>query len=297
MICRIALAILACLVSQISADQTGGVQELTGQIPACSDLRQRMASGDTGDGIDLPYMAKMRRLGIARAELEVRSELHGAKPTNIRSSTHLYFRQFDAPDSQITDEQELDALRTSGLEAILDDQAGKLVLAAPVSNGPDFHFTQRKGRWSKVEFLSTPWLRPPQVRLFPGSDSPLDKESALNQAANAGDIIAVKSSLASHKFTQKQLDRALLEAANSTYDNTTVIRMLVHAGANINGQYEESNQYTPLMNAVARPCNIQPLLSNGADLSLRNKWGKTALDIATDQKVKTTIEILEKAGR
>jgi len=50
------------------------------------------------------------------------------------------------------------------------------------------------------------------------------------------------------------------------------------------------------MVAVARPCNIMPLLDGGADRNARDKYGRTAVEIARQQKANVAVQLLEQAG-
>jgi hypothetical protein len=50
------------------------------------------------------------------------------------------------------------------------------------------------------------------------------------------------------------------------------------------------------MNAVAHPCNLQPLLEGGADIDARDKWGRDALRVAREVKENTAIRLLEEAS-
>jgi ankyrin repeat protein len=100
--------------------------------------------------------------------------------------------------------------------------------------------------------------------------------------------------LGSHKFAVKDLDQALFDAVLSRYDNSAVIKILLDAGASVNARTPDGT--TPLMNAAAHPCNLRPLLDNGADLSARDKWGRNALELARQAKATAAIQVLQDAG-
>lgn len=108
-----------------------------------------------------------------------------------------------------------------------------------------------------------------------------------------GDAIGTQALLNSHKFSKKELNRALFGAVLSSYDNTAVIRLLLVAGADVNARTKDGT--TPLMNAVAHPCNLRPLLDSGADLRARDKWGRDALQLARRAKDPTAMRLLEYA--
>src|SRR5207248_5706399 len=97
----------------------------------------------------------------------------------------------------------------------------------------------------------------------------------------------------SRKFTKKELNRALFDAVLSRYDNGAIIKLLLDAGADVNAQTPDGT--TPLMNALSTPCNILALLRRGADLHARDKWGRTALQIARERKQAAAIRVLEAA--
>lgn len=76
------------------------------------------------------------------------------------------------------------------------------------------------------------------------------------------------------------------------YDSIIVQRLL-SAGANVNAQ--DAKGWTPLMEIVVsdRIDIVKLLLKKGADTSIKNKDGKTALDIAIISKANNTIQYLK----
>lgn len=77
---------------------------------------------------------------------------------------------------------------------------------------------------------------------------------------------------------QKALDAVLYDAVNDyAYDR---IDLAVRKGANINSKHE--NNLTPLMAAVNKGSDylVGRVLKNNPDLFLRDKWGRTAFDLA-----------------
>lgn len=72
-----------------------------------------------------------------------------------------------------------------------------------------------------------------------------------------------------------------------------IIGALLVAGANVDAKDRGGN--TPLMMGVARPKVVSKLLGFGADVWIRNKQGKTALDLALGAKnCKVTVGLLSK---
>ena len=75
--------------------------------------------------------------------------------------------------------------------------------------------------------------------------------------------------------------------------NVEAVQEIVRLGANVNVQ--ESDKWTPLMFACFRG-DIQSvifLMNNGADQTLKNKTGETALDLAVGEKHTAVVEILK----
>lgn len=268
------------------------VAQLLAELPQCSILRTQLANRQYGSGIEQPYMKKMLLNGVKRAEIDVDSVWNGKKPTNLVMVSQNYFSQYDGPDSQISDPVALKEIEASGLPEVLYSIARDRVLKAKVWRGPDPRLWFPKKKVSIVEFLANPWLQEDQVRLYPRYRSKMPND--LYDVATADDANRTAELLRLHNFKKQELDRALFFAAISRYDNTTVINMLVRAGADPN--VHNSDGDTPLMAAVARPCNIQPLVSVGVPANARNKSGLTALDIARQQKVVESIRLLEAAA-
>jgi ankyrin repeat protein len=117
----------------------------------------------------------------------------------------------------------------------------------------------------------------------------------LESAIMIGDATETQRILQAGRFKQSELDSALFYAVYSDFDNTACIRLLLRAGANVNARAADE-ETTPLMVAVARPCNLKPLLDGGADRDAREKSGRTAIEIARQQKVSVAVQLLEQAG-
>ncbi len=75
----------------------------------------------------------------------------------------------------------------------------------------------------------------------------------------------------------------------------SIVNMLLKAGANIN---EINRGYTALMFAVMRGNEdvVSLLIDKKIDINARNNSGKTALDIAKDNRKSGIVELLKKAG-
>jgi len=265
------------------------VQQLIDALPTCSVLHAELERGTYGVGIDQPYMSGMRQQGAERALIEFRAVIRGGKPDDIQVERRLYFRHFDGPVSQISDQATLERIEASGLPADLDGVARSRVLAAPISRGVDMQFRPVRHVSSFVEFFANAWLPEQEVLWFrSGKPKPLTDPVVL------GDVLGTKALLGSHRFDKKELDRALFDAVLSRYDNTDVIKLLLDAGAEVNARAPDGS--TPLMEAVARPCNLRPLLDGGADVNARDKSGRSALQVARAWKESTAVRLLEEAG-
>jgi hypothetical protein len=264
------------------------VHQLISELPPCSVLRAELEGGTYGRGIDQPYMGRMRQQGVKRAFLGLRATVHGNRAANVRVVRRLYFREADSPGSLISDGATLKAIEASGLARDLDALARNRALAAPFVRGHPIPFADNQVS-SFVEFFANAWLPEQKVLLLlSGHPNPLT-EAVVN-----GDTEGTRVLLTSHRFVKKDINRALFDAALSRYDNGDVIKLLSDAGADINARTPDGA--TPLMNAVAHPCNLRPLLDRGADLNARDKWGRNALQLARDANETSAIRLLEEAG-
>jgi hypothetical protein len=233
-------------------------------------------------------MDKMGELGVQRAMIEVRAVRRRNRPQDMQVVRRLFYRRFDGPDAQISDADALNAIGVSGLEADLDRIAQDRVSNAPIAKTGDSPFRSKR-LVSFVEFFADPWM-PEQPVFFLA----LGSAAAITGAVDESDASGTRALLKSNRFSNKELDRSLFDAVLSRYDNSTVIKLLLDAGADANAHAKDGT--TPLMIAVGRPCNLRPLLDGGANLYARDKWGKTALDHACETKAIVAVHLLEEAG-
>jgi hypothetical protein len=284
---------LACISLVIMLSLTGYPQQresrqLFDELPACSLLREELDK-QHGNGVDQPYMSNMRAQGVRRASIQVQAACEKGKAEDVRIVRRLYFSQFDGPNSQISDKATLDAIPKSGLQAELDkivlDEIATAKIAGRVDPQP-FPFCRVS---TVAQIYANAWLPQNDPML-----SPSGRTTPLLEAVVSGDSSGTQEVLRSHRFTRKELDRAMLDAALSQFDNTASIGLLLQAGANVNARAPDGT--TPLMIAISYPCNLKPLLDGGADLNSRDKWGRTALQRARETTTTSAIKLLEQAG-
>ena len=135
----------------------------------------------------------------------------------------------------------------------------------------------------------------------PDYKSKSHKEPALVLAAQMNNLEAVQALLkagAQVNNTDLKLRTALNEAVS--HQNLAMLQELLKYHANVNAQ--DDNGDTALMGIVraaiwAHESNIpiiQALLNAGADLTIRNKQGKTTLDLVHNDEIKTLLLIEKK---
>jgi ankyrin repeat protein len=265
--------------SGISASYDSVLQEL----PACSWLRKDLA--ENSPAIEQSYMAAMRRAGVKRVFLEASLIWKHGKPTQIQIYRRLFFSAFDGPDAEIINAEKSQRLE-AGIDPVVDSVATDRIMNAHLFGGLEgraIRHPEGKRMYAYVEFLSTPLLKERGTRILPWGEV-----NPLIHAAYIGDVTTVK---AHTKIGDKaKLNEALLQSVLNPYDNAQVIQWLVKHGADPN--YHGSDGITPLINAVAHPCNVEALLRTGARLNETDKWGRTALKVAIEGKQDISARIL-----
>jgi hypothetical protein len=117
--------LLLILTGAAMPQSAPAVQQLINELPPCSVLHAELERGTYGVGIDQSYMGGMRQEGVQRALIELRAVLRGGKPDDIHVERRLYFRHFDGPMSQISDQATLKRIEASSLPADLDGVAAQ----------------------------------------------------------------------------------------------------------------------------------------------------------------------------
>lgn len=261
------------------------------QIPSCSILQEGLNLKILGDGIDRPYMVLMRKEGIKRIAFEITGAWHHGKTTNIRIVRKLYFSKYDDPSSQIIDSDRLKNIESNDVSIFEEAILKKAALTSFIRG---FHRGPREGEKGSalMELFDTGWLSE-----YAGFLSPMltTADSDLFRASFYGDNDTVRLILEKKQTSENDLNQALFWAAGSRYANAIIIEALLKAGANINF-HEGLLGTTPLMQALATPCNVQTLVQRGANLEERNTAGYTALQIAKDANRAGAKHILESAS-
>jgi hypothetical protein len=274
------------------------VTQLIAKLPECSRLRERLEQGRFEDGTGKPYMGPMLDHGVQRAFFEVQGYWRHGRAENIRIVRRLYNRKLDGPDAQITDAATLNGIEKSGLVATLDQAVLTRIKSAHLFAGIDqwvgvgiigyWKWRLSGGHiYGSAELLASPWVSP----FVPDLVSFYKSEDELTHAAYIGDVTALSTLLSAKKYSQLDLNRALNYAVMSLWDNTTAIKILLKAGADVNAKATDGT--TPLMLTYECPCNISVLLANGARIGDRNRWGQTASDLARQRHDAVALRLLE----
>jgi hypothetical protein len=271
------------------------VQDVRDSLPQYSWLRPWLSRGERKAAKDQPYMQRMRQAGVRRVFFELGSVWRSGKPQDIRILTRLYFDKYDGPRSQIAEPRSIEAIRTNGLEALLDNVAIDWAKERPLLTGREHAIVRHpegKQMSTTAELFDDSRLPGMVIPWTPWSGR---KGPPLSEAAITGDASEVARLLQTNKFSQQDLNVVLLEAVKNHYDNSDVIDLLLKAGADINGR-DPSSGWTALIIAIDRPIQLLTLVERGADLNARDPQGSTALQLARRQGDREAVQILEKAG-
>ena len=157
--------------------------------------------------------------------------------------------------------------------------------------------------------LSANYEQPPKSHLERMRDTLTNKQpklkvidsTALHLAVTNGDTSVVETLLqhgADIEALNKQ-DETVLQLAAEQSESPQMLQLLIAHGAKINRQDRDGN--TSLMRAVepGNIVNIRFLMAHGADVSIKNHYGLTALDLALrdDYKQPAIADLLQRAAK
>ncbi|HEU0047484.1 MAG TPA: ankyrin repeat domain-containing protein [Nitrososphaera sp.] len=253
-------------------------------LPKGSSMRQTLLAGKTGSGERETWMERMKRLGVRVAFIEIRGvwrPVLGFRPESVERS--IYRKNYDGPEIQITDVDQLSRIQQSNLEAELQTAAFKKAKRATWF-GIDTALKNGETCFVDIYLYDDEWLADDGILSdSPGISRYDPRQSPLHSAVAVADSVTTKRLLAARRFTNKDLDSALFRAVDYSLDNKEVILMLLKAGANVNAERPDGT--TPLMDAAAKLNlnNVQLLLASGADAARQNTTGSTAYLLAKEQ--------------
>jgi len=249
--------------------------------PACSML----STAVTSTPISRHASQILRRLGIARADFQIDARYSDRTLTDLRVGRRLYFSAADGPAATAMKQ----GLVVPGLDSIA-------IGLARLADRPDVAFGAPPEPYSVyvlVSLFANPrlkWPYPPAVELLPEGGS-----SSLEMAAATGDVLTLGSILG-RRPAVSELNKALYFALSAPSDNSAVISMLLHAGADANADFSSQSHLLPyplMLAANNSPCDLSVLLDGGARLDSRNAEGQSALDIARAAGRSEAVKILE----
>ena len=302
----IGLGLLALAIpqnaTQDNAERPPEVQQLITSLPECSRLRRDLEEGRYSDQTELPYMQAMHKEGVQCGFFEFEGTLQQGHPDHIKVVKRVYFKRLDGPDAQITDLRTLDEVKNSGLQKVLDDAVIERAKNARFSAGVDewagvgmvnvLPGLIRGSRvYGSIELFGSQWIT---VSAWDQA-SPYKPRFDIGYAAYIGDVMDLSKIFQQKKYSQKELNLALNSAVMSRWDNTAAIEMLIKAGADVNAKFGDDT--TLLMLAKNCSCNIRVLLAHGARADDRDKWGRTALDLAWQGHDEARIRLLQDQSR
>jgi hypothetical protein len=99
------------------------IQKIIKDLPPDSSLRRALAEGARGNGVHHAWMDEMREKGVKRVlvGVDITFDRRG-RPKQMKVSSTQYFSNYEGAD-QISDPDQLNAIRASGLEKQLYDLA------------------------------------------------------------------------------------------------------------------------------------------------------------------------------
>ncbi len=260
------------------------IREVISSLDPHSSIRRTLEGDQYASGVHETWMDDMRAVGLREVVFEVYGVWRtgsGFRPKRVERV--IYRTKYDSPKSQLIDTDRIAKVRTSGLEAKLQDVAWKRATSSRWPFEPRFSLLGDNcfvdvylfdDEWigDRWRFTNTPIITP---------GDPV--EVPLYSVAHVGDLHGLSQLLNTRTFDRKDLDNALIGAIDLPSDNTDVIRLLLSAGADVNTSLDDGT--TILMESVSslNIVNIELLVSSGADRSRKNRAGDTAISILNKQ--------------
>jgi uncharacterized protein len=229
---------------------------------------------------DANLAALMHEHGISLATFDVRV----AADHKLTVANRMYYATEDR-SQEIASGQELAHINSTEIAPELD------AIAIKTASSAGF-FERRRGKHNvKCMVLVDVFAEANTVRVGPALWQDCDSSDLL-LAAVLGDV-ATLNVLLNTPVKHIELDKALYLAAGVPFSNATVIELLLGHGANVN--YEFIDAQTPLMTSVFNAANVKALLAHGADPFRRDKWGRTALQLAEQNHADSAASMLRQA--
>jgi ankyrin repeat protein len=123
------------------------------------------------------------------------------------------------------------------------------------------------------------------------ADSPSESASDLYRAVQANDAQKVSERLQSGDDPNVKTPWGWTPLHQATYTSVQIVRLLLSHGASIDATSDGTsakpgNQWSPLFYAVynGKDDIVEELISQGATVSRRDRWGRTPIDYARERR-------------
>jgi len=221
-------------------------------------------------------MDSMRKQGVKQVLVNVKGTWYRANGFHPAKVVQVVYRtEYARPDSQIVDDLKLTELQKSGLEEhlkVVATQKSKQARWMRIDSNPFREHGYAQVCLNDSEWIPCGWLFDrPRFSAFEEEKYPL------YSAAIYPDLVSATKQLATNNFSQTELNTALFGATEDFSDNTKMIKLLVKSGADVNSRRNDGSTVLMESASALRVTTVKLLLSLGADPSLKNQRGDTAL--------------------
>jgi ankyrin repeat protein len=296
---------------------------LVSTLPVDDLLRRFVDGGRIGDGTHYPWMDQMKRLGVKQARIVVyMTWFFGPRQMKPVRVTYYTDYSFDAP--QITDEQHLRELMSSGLEDAIKTEALRYAPHGAWIDLPHSIFRPFRAATTIILF-DDEWLpvlphmyttfgpeRPPLIAAIGENDeadvihllnggklSKAEVDDALFWACNEHEIPILKHLIDAGADVNLRSENTTPLMVAITWKSSRAVNLLLGAGAKVNGPQDQYGE-TPLTWAAQSGPEAEPLvrtlLENGAEVNASNGFGITALMRATHRAAPSVLTALIRRG-